>query len=50
MWKYADKRYLTWIDRVMAQAVSRCRPLTAAARVRARVNPVGFVMDKVALG
>jgi hypothetical protein len=29
----------------MAQAVSR-RPLTAAARV----NPVGFVVDKVALG
>jgi hypothetical protein len=35
--------------RAMAQAVSR-RPLTAAARVRAQVNPVGFVMDKVALG
>jgi hypothetical protein len=33
----------------MAQAVSR-RPLTAATRVRARVNPVGFVVDKVALG
>jgi hypothetical protein len=32
----------------MAQAVSR-RPLTAAARVRAGVNPVGFVVDKVAL-
>jgi hypothetical protein len=32
----------------MAQAVSR-RPLTAAARVRAQVNPVGFVVDKVAL-
>jgi hypothetical protein len=33
----------------MAQAVSR-RPLTAAARFHARVNPVGFVMDKVTLG
>jgi hypothetical protein len=33
----------------MAQAVSR-RSLTAAARVRAQVNPVGFVVDKVALG
>jgi hypothetical protein len=34
---------------LMAQAVSR-RPVTAAARVRALVNPVGFVVDKVALG
>jgi hypothetical protein len=33
----------------MAQAVSR-RPLIAAAWVHAQVNPVGFVMDKVALG
>jgi hypothetical protein len=33
----------------MAQAVSR-RPLTVAARVHAQVNPVGFVVDKVALG
>jgi hypothetical protein len=33
----------------MAQAVSR-RPLTAAVWVRAHFNPVGFVMDKVALG
>jgi hypothetical protein len=33
----------------MAQAVSR-RPLTAAARVRAHVSPVGFVVDKVAVG
>jgi hypothetical protein len=33
----------------MAQAVRR-RPLTAAAWVRARVNPVGFVVDEVALG
>jgi hypothetical protein len=32
----------------MAQAVRR-RPLTAAAWVRAQVNPVGFVVDKVAL-
>jgi hypothetical protein len=32
----------------MAQAVS-CQPLTMAAQVRARVNPVGFVVDKVAL-
>jgi hypothetical protein len=31
----------------MAQAVSR-RPLTAAAWVRAQVNPVGFVVEKVA--
>jgi hypothetical protein len=29
----------------MAQAVSR-RPLTAAVRFCARVNPVGFVVDK----
>jgi hypothetical protein len=35
--------------RAMAQAVSR-RPLTAAAWIRARVNPVGFVVEKVALG
>jgi hypothetical protein len=33
----------------VAQAVSR-RPLTAAARVHAQVNPMGFVADKVALG
>jgi hypothetical protein len=33
----------------MAQAVSR-RPLTVAARVRAQINPVGFVVDNVALG
>jgi hypothetical protein len=33
----------------MAEAVSR-RPLTAAAWVRAQVNPVGFVVDKAALG
>jgi hypothetical protein len=35
--------------RAIAQAVSR-RPLTAAAWVRAQVNPVGFMVDKVALG
>jgi hypothetical protein len=35
--------------RAMAQAVSR-RPLTAVAWVRVQVNPVGFVVDKVALG
>jgi hypothetical protein len=35
--------------RAMAQAVSR-RPLIAAARVRAGDIPVGFVVDKVALG
>jgi hypothetical protein len=33
----------------MAQAVSS-RPLTESAGVRAQVNPVGFVVDKVALG
>jgi hypothetical protein len=33
----------------MAQVVSR-RPLTVTARVHAWVNPVGFVVDKVALG
>jgi hypothetical protein len=33
----------------MAQAVSR-RPLSVAAWVRAQVNPVGFVVDEVALG
>jgi hypothetical protein len=33
----------------MAQAVSR-RPLNEAARVRSRVNPVGFVVDKLELG
>jgi hypothetical protein len=32
----------------MAQAVCR-RPFTAAIRVRARFNSVGFVVDKVAL-
>jgi hypothetical protein len=33
----------------MSQAVCR-RPLIAAAWVHARVNPVRFVVDKVALG
>jgi hypothetical protein len=33
----------------MAQAVCRW-PLTAAAWVHAQVNPMGFVVDKVALG
>jgi hypothetical protein len=33
----------------MAQAVSH-RPLTTEAWVRAQVNPVGFLVDKVALG
>jgi hypothetical protein len=33
----------------MAQAVSR-RPFTTAIWVRAQVNPVVFVVDKVALG
>jgi hypothetical protein len=37
------------VGRAMAQAVSR-RPLTVAARVRARVNAVGFVVNKVELG
>jgi hypothetical protein len=37
------------LGRAIAQAVSR-RPLTAAARVRARVSPVVYVVDKVALG
>jgi hypothetical protein len=35
--------------RAMAQAVSR-QHLTVAAWVRAQVNPVGSVVDKVALG
>jgi hypothetical protein len=37
------------IGRAMVQAVSR-RPLTVVARVRARVSPVGYVVDSVALG
>jgi hypothetical protein len=37
------------LGRAMAQAVSR-RPVITAAWVRARVNPVGFVVDKMALG
>jgi hypothetical protein len=50
--KSVTKQHITIkiiIGRAMAQAVSR-RLLTAAARVRAQVNPVGFVVDKVALG
>jgi hypothetical protein len=35
--------------RAVVQAVSQ-RPLTAAAWVRVQVNPVGFVVGKVALG
>jgi hypothetical protein len=34
---------------LLAQVINR-RPLTAEARVRARVVNVGFVVDKVALG
>jgi hypothetical protein len=37
------------IGRAMAQAVIR-RPLTTVAWVRSQVNPVGFVVGKVALG
>jgi hypothetical protein len=37
------------VGRAIAQAVSRW-PLASAARVRTRVNPVGFVVDRVALG
>jgi hypothetical protein len=38
-----------YIDRAIAEAVSRWLP-TAAARVRARVWQVGFVVNKVASG
>jgi hypothetical protein len=38
-----------WKDRKLAEAVSIWLP-TAAARVRARVWQVGFVVDKVASG
>jgi hypothetical protein len=37
------------LGRALAQAVSRWLP-TVAARVRARSNHVGFVVEKVALG
>jgi hypothetical protein len=50
--KYNKLNYICvfqYLGCAMARAVSR-RPLTAAAWVRARVNPVGFVVDKVALG
>jgi hypothetical protein len=40
---------LPCVGRAMTQAAGR-RPLTAAAWDRAQVNPVGFVVDKVALG
>jgi hypothetical protein len=40
---------ITDIGRAIAEAVSRWLP-TAAARVRARVCQVGFVVDKVASG
>jgi hypothetical protein len=43
------KLRICYLGRTMAQAVS-LRPLTAAAWVRAQVNPVRFVVDKVALG
>jgi hypothetical protein len=37
------------LGRAVAQAVSR-RHLTAAARVHAQVNPMGYVVGKVAVG
>jgi hypothetical protein len=37
------------VGSAIAQAVSH-RPLTAVARVHARVNPVGFMVEKMALG
>jgi hypothetical protein len=43
------RQFVIWrAGRAMAQAVIR-RPLTAAAWVRVQVNPVGFVVDKVAV-
>jgi hypothetical protein len=39
----------TLCSRAVAQAVSGW-PLTSAALVRAQINPVGFAVDKVALG
>jgi hypothetical protein len=45
--KHYEEKWLFGLGHAMAQAVSR-RPLRA--RVRARVNSVGFVVDKVALG
>jgi hypothetical protein len=38
-----------YLGRAIAEAVCRCIP-TAAARVRAQVWQVGFVVDKVASG
>jgi hypothetical protein len=43
------RKYVYIIGRAIAQAVSSWIP-TAAARVRARVWQVGFVVDKVASG
>jgi hypothetical protein len=40
-------RGTTYFGRAMTRAISR-RPRTAAAWIRAQVNPVGFVVDKVA--
>jgi hypothetical protein len=44
-----SRQITAWAGRTISQAVSRWL-LTAAARVRARVWQVGFVVDKVALG
>jgi hypothetical protein len=46
--KLQKLKHKTIFGRAMVQAVSR-RPLTAAAWVRAQVNPVGFVVEKAAL-
>jgi hypothetical protein len=46
---FVARKLRVLLGRVIAQAVSR-RPLTAAAWVRVQVNPVGFVVEKVALG
>jgi hypothetical protein len=42
------KSYLLILVCAMAQAISHWPP-TAAAQVHTRVNPVGFMVDKVAL-
>jgi hypothetical protein len=47
-WSFSINVIHHW-GRAMAQVVSS-RPLTAEARVRARVNPCGILVDKVALG
>jgi hypothetical protein len=44
-----ERHSAVYRGRAMAQAVSR-RPLTAEARVRARVNPCGICGGKVVLG